>query len=396
MDGNFLNHFKKIIEVEICGKNMERMVRRITKNNIDLLRIYKKNKECIHVFIYSKDFELLESIKTVYEISIIKKHGILYFYEWLNINILLFTFITMGSLLLLFLSNTIFSIEVIHTDNNLRTLLLNELEERGINRYQLKKSFSDITKIKKEILEEYKDKIEWLEIEEVGTKYIVRVEERILNQKEEEKIPRNIVAKKSAVIQKIEATEGQIVKSKLDYVRPGDVIISGNIMLNEEVKKQIAAQGTVYGEVWYQVSIEYPLHYEEIVYTNNKKKVLSFHFLNYSFDFFNFKKYKQKQIKSNVLFTESLLPIYLSLDIQREIKIIDETYTKEEAIEKALIKIKEKIGSQLSKNEYIIDIKKLKVEENNSTIILDAFVTVYEDITDVQSIEMINDMEKAE
>lgn len=391
MNGNFLNHFKKIIEVEIRGKNIERMIRRITKNNIDLLRIYKKDKECIHVFIYSRDFELLENIKTVYEVSIIKNHGILYFYQWFKANVLLFIFLMIGSVVLLFLSNMIFSVDVIHTDKELRNLLLQELEERGISKYHLKKNYDEITVIKKQILEEHKTRIEWLEIEEVGTKYVVRVEERILNQEEENLNPQNIVAKKSAIIYKIDATAGQVVKGKLDYVHPGDVIISGNITLNEEVKKQIAAKGTVYGEVWYKVSIEYPLHYEEVIYTNDKKKVLSFHFFNFSFDLFNLKKYKQKQIESKILISDSLFPIYFSYDTQREVHIIDEDYTVEEATEKALLKVKEKIESQLSENEYILSIKKLKVEENKSTIILDAFVTVYEDITDVRELEIINE-----
>lgn len=391
MNGNFLNHFKKIIEVEIRGKNIERMIRRITKNNIDLLRIYKKDKECIHVFIYSRDFELLENIKTVYEISIIKNHGILYFYQWFKANVLLFIFLMIGSVVLLFLSNMIFSVDVIHTDKELRNLLLQELEERGISKYHLKKNYDEITVIKKQILEEHKTRIEWLEIEEVGTKYVVRVEERILNQEEENLNPQNIVAKKSAIIYQIDATAGQVVKGKLDYVHPGDVIISGNITLNEEVKKQIAAKGTVYGEVWYKVSIEYPLHYEEVIYTNDKKKVLSFHFFNFSFDLFNLKKYKQKQIESKILISDSLFPIYFSYDTQREVHIIDEDYTVEEATEKALLKVKEKIESQLSENEYILSIKKLKVEENKSTIILDAFVTVYEDITDVRELEIINE-----
>ena len=129
----------------------------------------------------------------------------------------------------------------------------------------------NINKIKKQILEKHKNRIEWLEIENVGTKYIIRVEERILNNIEENGSPRDIVAKKDAIIKRIDAYSGEVLKNKLDYVRRGDIIISGNIHLNEEVKNHVEAKGKVYGEVWYKVSLEYPLHYEEVTYTNKKK-----------------------------------------------------------------------------------------------------------------------------
>ena len=119
----------------------------------------------------------------------------------------------------------------------------------------------------------------------------------------------------------------------------------------------------------------------------NKKKVLSVKFLNKSYDLFNFKKYKDKKVESKKILESNLLPFSLTLDTQKEVNVINETYTKEQAIEKANQKIKESIESKLSENEYIIGIKQLKVEENNSTIILDAFVTVFENITSTKKID---------
>ncbi len=383
---NFREHFMKIVEVKVEGKNIERIIKRIRKNDINILHLYKVRSDCIHIFIYSRDYPLLEEIKTVYKVEVIRVKGILYFIEWLKLNSILFISLLIGFFFLIFLSNVIFSVEVVHNDSSLRTLLINELDEYKVSKYHLKKSYSNINKIKKQILEKHKNRIEWLEIENVGTKYIIRVEERILNNIEENGSPRDIVAKKDAIIKRIDAYSGEVLKNKLDYVRRGDIIISGNIHLNEEVKNHVEAKGKVYGEVWYKVSVEYPLHYEEVTYTNKKSNVLSFHFFNNSFDLFNLSKYKTKKVVENKLITNSIFPIYLSFDNQRETKVINEDYTKEEAYNKAIQKIKDKINSGLSKDEHIIDIKKLKVEENQSTIILDAFVTVYEDITDTRAI----------
>lgn len=381
------NHFRKLIELEVQGKNIERFIRRLMRNHISLLQIKKIDDKCIHILIYSKELKKIEELKTIYEVTVIKKHGFLRIKEVIQKNRMLLLFLVLGYIALLLLSHTIFSVEVIHTDKALRELLLQEFSSHGITKYHFKKSYNDLNKIKEKILSEYKDRIEWLEIEEVGTKYIIRVEERILNQNSKNSGYQDIVAKKPAIIMEIHAKSGQIVKNKLDYVKAGDTIISGYITLNENVKKTVQAEGKVYGEVWYKVSVEYPLHYEEYIETKNKKTILSFRFLNHTFELFNFKPFKNKKTDSKTLLESNILPFSFSLDKQKEVYSIKEDYTKKEAIKKANQKIREKIESQLNENEYIIEIKQLKVEENNSTIILDAFVTVYEDITDIKKIE---------
>ncbi len=391
------NTFKKTVELKITGKNIERFIRRLLKNDISLLNIKKVDNQNIIVLVHSKDIEKIDEIKTIYEVKFVRNYGLLKIKDIINKNKILIMFLILGYALLLFLSNIIFSIEVIHTDKSLRELLVKELEEYGIKKYNLKKDYKKLTKIKDEILTDYKDKIEWLEIEEVGTKYIIRVEERILNKDSSESEYQDIIASKSAIIMEINATGGQIVKNKLDYVKEGDTVISGYITLNDKVMKTVRAEGKIYGEVWYKVSVEYPLHYEEIIETKNEKKVLSIKFLNKSYELFNFKPYKDKKVESKILLESNLLPFSLCLDTQKEVKIINENHTKEEAIKKATDKLREKIENQLNENEYIMEVKQLKVEENNSTIILDAFVTVYEDITATKQIEeYIEQKEKIE
>lgn len=391
------NHFQKLIEIEIQGKNIERFIRRLMRNQISLLQIKKLDEKCFHILVYSKDLEKIEEIKTIYEVTIVKKHGLLRTKEILKKNKILLLFLALGYATLLLLSHTIFSVEVIHTDKSLRELLLEETSFYGITKYHLKKSYKELTEIKEKILTTHKDRIEWLEIEEVGTKYIIRVEERILNQGDADTSYQDIVAKKSAIIMEINATSGQIVKNKLDYVKAGDTIISGYITLNEKVKDMVRAEGKVYGEVWYKVSVEYPLHYEEYIETKKEKTVLSFHFLNYTFELFNFKPFEEKKTESKTLLESNLLPFSFSIDKQKEVHSIKEDYTIEQAIEKASEKIREKIESGLSDYEYIIEIKQLKIEENNSTIILDAFVTVCEDITDTKTIaEYVEPIEPTE
>ena len=258
---------------------------------------------------------------------------------------------------------------------------------RSSNQIYKKKSYKEIQKIKKKILNDYKDKIEWIEIEEVGTKCIVRVEERILTKNKKEISTQNIVAKKSAILTKIEAKNGEIVKNINDYVKKGDVVITGDIKLNEETKSITGADGKIYGEVWYKTTIEYPLHYKEVMMKKNKKTVYAIKFLNkdYSIEIHPF---KTKKIKEKTLFKNNLLPLRIVKQYQTETKEINEKYTKSQAIKKATEMAKKKIESKLNDNEYIIDYKRLNVDENNSKIVLELFFSVCEDITDTQKIDM--------
>lgn len=398
MKNEFINRFKSSVKIKIKGKNIERFVKRIMNLNIELLdiKILKYNEAIIKI--YKKDFEKIEEIKTIYEIETVETFGFAKIKKILNLNKYLIVSLIIGYILLLFLTHTIFKIEIVHNNKEIRELLKSELEEYGIKEKHFKKSYKEIQQIKKKILDKYKNKIEWLEIEEKGTKYIVRVEERIITKQKKEIPNQNIVAKKSAILRKIDASSGEIVKDINDYVKKGDVVITGDIKLNEETKSIVGASGKIYGEVWYKTTVEYPLHYKEIIPKKNKKTVYALKILGQDFSI-EWKRYKTKLIKEKTILKNNLLPIKIVKQEQTETKVIDEKYTEKEAIKKAIEKAKMKIESKLNDNEYIIDYKQLNVEQNDSKIILELFFTVCEDITDTAEIvleDLPNDQEKEE
>ena len=160
----------------------------------------------------------------------------------------------------------IFDIEIIYNDKETREFLKQELKNYGIKEKTFKKSYNQIEKIKEDLINRYKDRIEWIEIETKGTKYIVRIEKRIIKAKEEKLHNRSIIAKKDAIIKEIKAEHGQIIKEINSYVKKGDIIISGNIMDNETIKNTIPAEGIVFGETWYEISVTYPFVYQETKY----------------------------------------------------------------------------------------------------------------------------------
>jgi len=386
MKNLFLYNFRNTVYVKIKGKNIERFLKRIISLNIEIYSLkYIKYNEII-INIDKKNYEKINEIKTIYEMEIVGVSGIDKLKILLKKNKYIIIAVIISLILIFYLSNTIFKVEVVHNNPDIRKLLISELEENDMKIYSYKKNYDEIQNVKKKILEKYKDKIEWLEIERVGTKYIVRVEERIINGQKEKYVKQDIVAKKDALILKVEAENGEIVKNKNEYVKKGDIVITGSIKLNEEVKNNIMAKGKIYGEVWYKVTVEYPLNYKEEVLTGKNKSTYAIKILSNTFNLFDFKKYKNKKVEESYVLKHVFLPIGIIKQKQYEIKKVEQTLTSEQAIEKAEIEARKKIQSKLNDNEYIINTKKLKVEQNDSKIVLELFVSVYEDITEYKEI----------
>ncbi len=371
--------------VRIEGKNPHRFFLSLVKMHLEFLQVKEEN-DYLEVWVDEKNYERLIDIKTIYEIKLVKIKGIKAVTEEIKKKKFFFISLIVGLFLLLFLSNIIFDVEVVHTKKEIRDLLYEELDNYGIKRLHFCISFEKKEKIREEILEKHKDTLEWIEIERVGTKYIVRVEERKLNKEEEPLEIRDIVAKKDGLITKIESSKGEIVAKKNQYVKKGDLLITGAIHNKEEVKEYVASTGTVMAETWYKVTVSMPLSYHEEKKTGNKKQLLGITFLNHHFSLFDFKPYKDKKREEKALIKNSLFPLSIDWVTEEELEVIDQHYIKEEAVEEAKKRASEKLLSSLGKNDRILFQKDLKITEEDSKIIVEVFLKVEEDITAYQKI----------
>ena len=387
MQSGIVYKLKSKIKVKITGRKVEYFLKKLMSSKIELLDIKLVNHKELIVLIYKKDYEKLLEIKSIYEIEILGYRGSIKIKKLIGINKILISFIFLGLALLMLLSNTIFEVEVVHNDKNIRDFLTKELSNYDIKTYKFKKNFEKIEKIKKEILEKYRDKIEWLEIENIGTKYIVKVEERKIIDTKKDYTKRNVVAIKPAIIKKVFAKNGVILKNVDDYVNKGDVVISGEVMLNETVKETIKAEGEIFGEVWYNIKVEYPYIYSEKKVTGNTKNTLALNLLNKRISLFN--KYKDFIVEDKTLLKHLFLPLSLVKQKQREVSIVEYVLTEEEALDSALKKAREQMNNKLDEDEYIISEKQLKVNIKESIIVVDVFYAVYENITGYEKIEEI-------
>ena len=375
-----INFLRRKIIINAKGRNIKRFIKKLNANKIELLKIDYISDDEVNVLIYKDNYDKILELKSIYEVIDTENYGIGKIKRIIKLCKFLIISFIIGLVLFIILINLVFDIEVIHSDKDLRKLISSELKAEGIKRYHFKKSYEEISKIKNNIIKKYPDKIEWIEIEEVGTKYIVRVEERKINKAEEEKTPRSLVAKKNGVVKQIINHKGEQIVDLDTYVNKGDPIISGEIYLNEKVMGKVKAEGKVYAEVWYNVKTTYPYtNYKEIK-TGKRKKALVLNFLNKEIEF-SFNKYKHKKSKEKIILKNNLLPIYLSWNEEEETKLIDEVLTFDEAVIKAEEYSIKQMESKLNGKEYIIRSKNLKSVLKDSKIELEMFFAVYEDIT---------------
>ena len=374
------------VTLKIIGNNKERIIKRIKSNNIEILSL-KYIDNGIIINIYKKDLEKLISIKTIYEIEVINYSGLFNFKTKLLDNKFIIISILICLMIIYFLSNLIFSIDIITNNTSMKIKIEEELNINGISKYKFKKSYNDLQKIKKNILSKYRNELEWIEIEVIGTKYIIRFEPRIKSEIESNNIYRNIVASKNAVIKDMYVNSGQIVRSANTYVKKGDVIVSGYIYLNESIKDTVSSNGKVYGECWYNVSITYPFRYYEEKETGQNKNVVVIKLFNKEIELFSFDKYKYKKVKNVTLLKNNLLPIELIYQKQKELNIINENNNEENTIKKAVEYSKQKLEKNLDEDEYVSNYKVLNKEIFNDSVKLNIFFSVIENITEYQNIE---------
>ncbi len=350
----------------------------------------KETKDYLILEIEEEYFQKIKKLAPTYEITILKRTGKAYLIHLYKTKKIFLYSIIFAFLVIILLTNIIFSVRVVETDKEIKDMILTDLRENGITRFRFKVSYKRKEAIREKILEKEKDYLEWLEIEEIGTMYQVKVIRRINNPKEEELKPRSIVAKKKGRITRIEADYGEVTTKKNDVVDKGDTLISGLIKNKEEIKTKVAARGKVYAEVWYQVNLNLPTIYQEEIKTGNKKNTLEIIFLDKNIFISELFKYNNSISKETVLYNNPLIPFRISFTKKEEIKLKQVAYQEDKTLKKikklAIDKLKQRIGNDIK----ILSINVLKKKTSADKIEVELFFKVEEDITSYESLENID------
>jgi similar to stage IV sporulation protein len=361
----------KMLQIKVKVYNEEAFLKKIWLNQISTWQIKYQYPWLTCQIKYSD----LKKLQKFYVVKINKDYSFNNYIKKLKTNWIKVILIIWGMFLFNFLSNIIVKVSIESNNQELVTSLNKALIASGIERLSFKKNYPELQQIKNKIMNEYHDKLEWLEINNVGMTYQIKLEERKLKEKSLTSPHCHVIADKAALITKIIATSGEVMVKEQTFVKDGDLLISGSIYKDTELKQDICASGRVYGERWYDVTINLPSTYEEKTYTNK----VHYNFL-WAYDNRDYQILKHKYQNYDKELTEiiSLLGKKLYLQKEYEYKMVNKNYTDEDLDSKINELVETKLNLSLNDDEHILTKNILKKEVNNSTISIDVFVTVEE------------------
>src|SRR5699024_1622502 len=106
----------------------------------------------------------------------------------------------------------------------------------------------------------------YISVKKRGTIYTVEAVEKKQETLEPKPGPRHLIAAKNGIIQKMLIKDGQAVVAVNDFVKKGDLLVSGQIITEENIDEAdgddedahtvlVASEGDVYANTWYELQV---------------------------------------------------------------------------------------------------------------------------------------------
>ena len=372
----------KVLWVKCKCDDYYKFINKIKYINIKILEI-KYEQGYVYLKIEDKYLEKLNKYLISYKFSVVKETGVYDILNKIKRNYIFCICLLIGIILFFIMSNMVVKINIIHESSEIREIIADELDEYGIKVLSFKKSYKELDKIRQEILDKYPEKLDWMEFDVDGMIINVRIEERIITDTNKDDKVCNLVAAKSGIINDIKVEQGEVLVNINDYVNEGDILVTGVINYNEEMKRTTCASGEIYATTWYTVDVKIPFKYSEYVETGKKKYNIVWE------NDGNKKQILRERFDSYNSYLKNILKIFdfnLYVETEMETKKITKTYTEDEALEVGINKAIENVLIKLGEKDEIIDKKVLKKVVNNSTMDIEVFVIVKELISTEEEI----------
>lgn len=263
------------------------------------------------------------------------------------------------SVILLFLSQSvIWRIDVVGNERLTGEQIIECLAENGISVGDFKKRLNTDSIEQRVMINN--DDISWISINISGTVASVEVREVIDTEiKQQNTHPANLVALYDAQIVGMEVYSGFLSVKEGDFVRRGELLVSGIYKEGKAPLRITRASGRILGRVSHSIEIEIPLIQSKKVLSGEKttKKMLIFFgkpikfFLNYrnlpaSYDIINY-------VYAFDPFSLGELPISLSVDEYVGYEMREVEISESEAMEMAYSELRKRIDEELPDAEIL-------------------------------------------
>lgn len=237
----------------------------------------------------------------------------------------------------------------------------------------------------------YSDDISWISINIIGTVAEVQIREtEVVPEPEELYAAANIIAAKDGFIERFEDTRGNVLLEAGDFVRKGELIVSGLYDSVTEGVRYTSARGRVMARTNDVISVSVPLDYEKKVYNGKENSEKFLIFFEKEIKFFG----KCGNLSPNCdtietveylnFFSAGELPLGVRTARYLEYSYESATRTEEEAKQVALSELEARLGELSEKAELLK--KKVSFEMGEREVILRCEIEAIEDIAKIQEI----------
>lgn len=267
---DFRKYKTGIITVELQARELEKIINRLCKNNIEITNVKKLSVNIITFDVDLKNYEnLREMIKdTNVKIKILNRSGITFFIQKLSRRVSIVLGILIFTGIIAYLSNFIWGIDITTEKNISPYEIRQELKSLGIKSGINKKNIN--VYLIEENLSKNNENIMWARVRIIGSKLKVTIVERqappsIIN----DSTPADLIAKRDGVVMRVYTKAGTALVKNGDIVRKGQLLVKGEQGKVDSVYA-VHASGTVIARTYYEETREVPIVVNKKNYTDNK------------------------------------------------------------------------------------------------------------------------------
>ncbi|MFS0775923.1 sporulation protein YqfD [Neobacillus sp. 3P2-tot-E-2] len=385
MKNQWIEFISGKVTVKVSGKGIERFINVLIRNGLIVWNVKRHGTETITFTMRLQDALKIRRYARERDCSItfLKRAGMPFLFKRLLKNSGFAGGALLFLLLIMFLSNVIWGIEIKGAKPATEYQIRKELDKMGVKIGKVQFFVDNVEGIQRKLTNKVGN-LTWVGVELKGTTYHLQVVEKKEPEKPEQLAPRNLVAKKKAVIESMYVETGQKKVDIHDHVEAGQLLVSG-VIGKEGQTQQVAAVGEVWGETWYRSHVELPLKTKFFVFNGQEKEKLSLilgklEIPIWGFGEPDFQEYESDRDVSKIHFLKWELPISIGNETLRAREETTRIYTEKEAEKNALELAKDKIKSVLDEEAIIKDQKILHKEFVNGKVILDIHFKIIENI----------------
>lgn len=215
-------------------------LRRFKNKQITIINLKQVKNDVYRFYIPIYQRHKIKEFPLVFIKSVGLIHYLLIMFKPNNILVIITSII-----MIMFLNTRINKIEVIGNNPSFNQTLKKYLDDNDVKVMNSLLNYQQINQLYNRVKDKYLDKVNYLNIYQEGTNFIVEYTPVKKNHTTSLSY-RSIVASRAGIITRIDVSQGNVMVQENDYVNKGDVLVSNTIISTNDKTKIIATEGNVY------------------------------------------------------------------------------------------------------------------------------------------------------